>query len=88
MTSKASPVALGLVAVLVGSLQSFGMITVHWDRLNKSTMAIIDIDRDGQLTTEDFGDFWLTGGAALLWQAGILSAFGFIAGFYLGLKIK
>eukprot|EP00959_Pyramimonas_sp_CCMP1952_P334250 7000173-Pyramimonas_sp.AAC.1 len=88
LTNKVSPVALGLVAVLAGSLQSFGFITIHWDRISEKTMSTIDINRDGQLTTEDFGDFWLTGGAALLWQAGILSAFGFIAGFYLGLKIK
>mmetsp|Transcript_22405 Transcript_22405/g.49200 ORF Transcript_22405/g.49200 Transcript_22405/m.49200 type:complete len:154 (+) Transcript_22405:148-609(+) len=88
MTSKASPVALGLVAVLVGSLQSFGMITVHWDRLNKSTMAIIDIDRDGQLTSDDLRDFLFSGGTALIVRGGLVPAFGFIAGFYLGLKLK
>eukprot|EP00389_Voromonas_pontica_P004807 GDKH01007136.1.p1 GENE.GDKH01007136.1~~GDKH01007136.1.p1 ORF type:complete len:181 (-),score=20.10 GDKH01007136.1:64-606(-) len=81
---RAVALLAGIGFVSVQALAYQGYITVDWKRLEKDTKAVLDLDKDGELTEKDVQRGMKDLQKVLTW--GMPSAAGFAGGFWIGAR--
>ncbi|ORX43797.1 hypothetical protein BCR36DRAFT_586498 [Piromyces finnis] len=82
--SKGAGVAIGAGFLGIQALNYLGLVTVHWDVLEKKLVSSLDQDEDGKLTQKDVNI--ATARYIHLLTQDLPFAGGFVASFALGMK--
>lgn len=81
---KALAVAGGIMFIAIQSAVHSGYVDVDWKKVQHDAVAKVDTDGDGELTTADLKNYWITVKKVLTNK--IPSAGGFSIGFLYGVK--
>mmetsp|Transcript_682 Transcript_682/g.1886 ORF Transcript_682/g.1886 Transcript_682/m.1886 type:complete len:157 (-) Transcript_682:438-908(-) len=78
-------VGVGAVVCPVGILSKAGYVTIHYEKVERDLLTLLDFNKDGQLDTGDY-TFACQRFVRFFADNGVASAAGFTAGFWAGFK--
>jgi uncharacterized membrane protein (Fun14 family) len=82
--SKTAAVLVGAIFVLLRILEHQGYITIYWGKFGNNYNKVLDLDKDGKVTTNDFGLILYKIGTFL--GRNFQTGAGFVVGFGVGLR--